>query len=264
MLARLPGLVVLALLLLANPWALRQLSSDHELLPGTLQRIYVLEALIFAAGILLVWQGPGLARRWAFLSTGTRAWLVALGASALWGALLAMHFVTYRTRFARLFHTGIEGSIPSVYSVVLFVGASWLAWQLAARRRRVALASFIILYFGADEAFEIHERLHSWQALLIWGALGAALVWSLWPALRVRWPLAVCTVLVIADLALDLGGTHWLETRYPIADGRFWRVLEDTFEVLASAALLGLLSLHASIQKKGRLAVALSPSADRT
>ena len=255
MIARLPGILLLASLLVVNPWALREFSTDHELLPATVRNIYALDGLILVLGALALWQGPRLSRRWAFLTPAARAWIVGTGAAGLWLFLVLLHFLTLRTRFARLFHTGIEGSIPSIYSVLLFAAASLVAWQLGARRRRVALASLTLFYLALDEGFEFHERLYTWQALLIWGVLGAVLFVSLWPTLRVRWPIALCAAFVLLGLGLDLGGTHWLEARLPLAEGRLWRVLEDSFEVLASSTLLGLLSFQKSLQKAGRLSV---------
>lgn len=255
MIARLPGILLLASLLILNPWALREFSTDHELLPGTVRNIYALDGLILVLGALALWQGPRLSRRWAFLPPAARAWIVGTGAAGVWLVLVLLHFMTLRTRFARLFHTGIEGSVPSIYSVLLFAAASFVAWQLGARRRRAALASLVLFYLALDEGFEFHERLPTWQALLSWGVLGAVLLISLWPALRVRWPLALCAAFVLLGLGLDLGGTHFLEERYPLLEGRLWRVLEDSFEVLASSTLLALLSFQKALHKTGRLAI---------
>lgn len=75
------------------------------------------------------------------------------------GALAAHHGfgLPYRHKAVFLFHADFERNLPTLFSVLLLLRASWTSWRCSDRPWR--LLAGVFLFLAADEAFGLHERL---------------------------------------------------------------------------------------------------------
>ncbi|MFH1010518.1 MAG: hypothetical protein V1784_04705 [bacterium] len=238
---RLPAFLVLALILIINPATLVLFSPDHGLSPHTVSLIWALDVALLAISVALFFGFPKIYAQWSGGNPATQAWILGGSGAAVWAFLIMLHFWSYGTPVRRLFHTGIEGTVPSLYSAFLYVPAAYFAFQLAQKDRAWYAVSAVILYLGLDEGAAIHEHLEVPLVVAIYGVAAFILLAIMWPRLRTHWPFLLAGALFATSLWLDNWGETLLELHHNFALQRGWRVVEDTAEVFGTSTLLGLL-----------------------